>query len=366
MPTSRELNGSDCACGRRVIRRSQSIGPSRICGKAPKLVGHVMKLHRRSFLHLGAGAAALPALPRVASALDYPTRPVHIVVGFAPGGATDIVARVIGQWLSERLGQSFVIDNRPGASTNIAAETVAHSSPDGYTLMAFSITNTINPALFTKLNFNFVRDMSAVSGVMSTPMVLEVNPAIPVNSVPELIAYAKANPGKNSLGNYGIGSTSHVVGELFKMSAGVNMVDVAYRGAAPMIADLLGGQIQVAFDALPGSIAHIRAGKLRALAVTTASRSSALPNVPTLSEFLPSFEASAWVAIGTPKNTPAEIIDKLNREINMGLADPKIVARFTDLGATALTASPADLDKFVITETEKWAKVVRFANIKPE
>lgn len=325
-----------------------------------------MKLPRRSFLHLAAGAAALPALPRVASALDYPTRPVHIVVGFAPGGATDIVARLIGQWLSERLGQSFLVDNRPGATTNIAAETVVHSAPDGYTLMAFSITNTINPALFTKLNFNFARDMSAVAGVMSTPMVLEVNPAIPVNSIPELIAYAKANPGKISLGNYGIGSTSHVVGELFKMTAGINMVDVPYRGAAPMLSDLLGGQIQVAFDALPGSIAHIRAGKLRALAVTTASRSSALPNIPTLSEFVPGFEASAWVAIGTPKNTPAEIINKLNREINIALADPKIVARFTDLGATALTNSPAELDKFVVAETEKWAKVIRFANIKPE
>jgi tripartite-type tricarboxylate transporter receptor subunit TctC len=325
-----------------------------------------MKLPRRKFLHLAAGAATLPAASRLARAETYPSLPVHIVVGFAPGGATDIVARLIGQWLSERLGQSFIIENRPGATTNIAVETVVHSSPDGYTLMAFSITNTINPALFAHLNFNFIHDMSAVAGVMSTPLVLEVNPAIPVNSIPELIAYAKANPGKISLGNYGIGSTSHVVGELFKMTAGVNMVDVPYRGGAPMLTDLLGGQVQVAFDALPGSIAHIRAGKLRALAVTTASRAPALPNIPTLNEFLPGFEASAWVAVGVPKNTPAGIVDKLNKEINAGLADPKIVARFSDLGATALTVSPVDLDKFVVAETEKWAKVVKFANIKAE
>ena len=326
----------------------------------------ILKLPRRKFLHLAAAAAALPAVSRIAKADNYPSRPVRIIVGFAPGGATDIAARLVAQWLSERLGQSFIVENRPGATNNVATEAVVQAAPDGYTLMAFSITNTINPALFTHLNFNFVRDMSGVAGVTSTPMVLEVNPAIPVNSVPELIAYAKANPGKTSLGNYGIGSTSHVVGELFKMRAGVNMVDVPYRGGAPMLTDLLGGQVQVAFDALPGSIAHIRAGKLRALAVTTASRSPALPNIPTLGEFLPGFEASAWVAVGTPKNTPAEIIDKLNREINMGLSDPKIVARFTDLGATAFTFSPVDLDKFVVAETEKWAKVIGFADIKLE
>ena len=321
-----------------------------------------MKLpHRRHFLHLAAGAAALP---RMAMALDYPTRPVHIIVGFAPGGATDIAARLIGQWLSERLGQPFLVENRPGASTNVAAEVVVHSPPDGYTLMAFSITNTINPALFTQLNFNFVRDMSGVAGINSSPMVLEVNPAVPVTSVAELITYAKANPGKISLGNYGIGSTSHLVGELFKMRAGINMVDVPYRGGAPMVTDLLGGQVQVAFDNLSGSIELIRAGKLRALAVTTASRSPVLPNIPTLGEFLPDFEANSWIAIGAPKNTPAEIIEKLNREINAGLADPKIVARLNDLGGTALTLSPANLDKFVVDETEKWGKVIRAANIK--
>ncbi|HUE12495.1 MAG TPA: tripartite tricarboxylate transporter substrate binding protein [Steroidobacteraceae bacterium] len=325
-----------------------------------------MTLPRRRFLHLAAGAAALPAMSRAASALDYPTRPVRIVVGFAPGGATDIAARLIGQWLSDRLGQPFTVENRPGASTNVAAEVVVHSPPDGYTLMAFSISNTVNPALFTQLNFNFVRDMSGVAGINSSPLVLEINPAVPVTSVPELITYAKANSGKISLGNFGVGTSSHVVGELFKMMAGVNMVDVPYRGGAPMVTDLLGGQVQVAFDNLSGSIEQIRAGKLRALAVTTVSRSPALPNVPTLGKFLPGFEADSWIAIGAPKNTPAEIIDKLNREINAGLADPKIVARLTDFGSTALTLSPADLDKFVVDETEKWGKVVRAAGIKAE
>jgi len=318
-------------------------------------------------MHLAAAATALSVGRRSVWAQEYPSRPVHLIVGFAAGGATDIAARLIGQWLSERLGQPFIVDNRPGASTNIAAEMVVRSPPDGYTLMAFSITNTINPALFTQLSFDFVRDMSGVAGVSSLPMVLTVNPSIPITSVPELIAYAKANAGKISLGNYGIGSTSHVVGELFKMRAGVNMVDVSYRGGAPMLTDLLAGQIQVAFDGLSGpSIEYIRAGKLRALAVTTISRSPALPNIPTVAEFLPGFEASIWIAIGAPKNTPAEIIDKLNREINAGLADPKIVARFTDLGSTASTVSPVELDKLVVEETEKWGKLVRAANIKPE
>ena len=291
---------------------------------------------------------------------------MHIVVGFAPGGITDVAARLIGQWLSDRLGQPFIVDNRPGATTNIAAEMVVRSPPDGYTLMVFSITNAINPALFTQLDFNFVHDMAGVAGLVVSPMVLEVNPAVPVKSAPELIAYAKANPGKLSLGNYGIGSTSHVVGELFKMTAGINMVDVPYRGSAPMLTDLLGGQIQVAFDNLSASIEHIRAGKVRALAVTTRSRSPALPDVPTLREFLPGFEANAWIAIGAPKNTPAAIIDKLNSEINAGLADPKIAARLTDLGGTALMVSPADLDKLVVEETDKWGKLIRAANIKAQ
>lgn len=325
-----------------------------------------MKLPRRQFLYLAAGAAALPATLRFARADTYPSRPVHIVVGFAAGGATDVVARLIGQWLSERLGQPFIVDNRPGATTNIAAEIVVHSPPDGYTLMAFGIANTVNPALFTHLNFDFVRDMSGVAGVVKSPLVLETNPVVPVTSVPELIAYAKRNPGKISVGNYGIGSTTHVVGELFKMTAGVDMVNVSYRGTPPMLTDLLGGQIQVAFDNLSGSIEYIRAGKLRALAVTTASRSPALPDVPALGEFLQGFEATVWIAIGTPKNTPAEIVDRLNKEINGGLVDPKIVARLTGLGGVPMTVSPIDLDKFVVDETEKWGKLVRAANIKPE
>ena len=326
-----------------------------------------MKLPRRKFLHLAAGAAALPATLRFARADTYPSRPVHIVVGFAAGGATDVVARLIGQWLSERLGQPFIIDNRPGATTNIAAEMVVHSPPDGYTLMAFGIANTVNPALFAHLNFDFVRDMSGVAGVVKSPLVLETNPVVPVTSVPELIAYAKGNPGKISLGNYGIGSTTHVVGELFKMTAGVDMVNVSYRGTPPMLTDLLSEQIQVAFDNLSGSIEYIRAGKLRALAVTTASRSPALPDVPTLGEFLQGFVgATVWIAIGTPKNTAAEIVDRLNKEINGGLVDPEIVTRLTDLGGVPMTVSPVDLDKFVVDETEKWGKLVRAANIKPE
>jgi tripartite-type tricarboxylate transporter receptor subunit TctC len=325
-----------------------------------------MNRPRRRFLHLAASAAALPAVPRWAFAQAYPTRPVRIVVAFPPGGTTDIAARLIAQRLTERLGQPFVIENRPGASTNIGTEAVVRSPPDGYTLMAFSVTNTVNPALFPQLKFNFVRDITAVAGIINSPMVLEVNPALPVSSVPELIAYAKANPGKISLGNYGIGSTSHVVGELFKMMAGVDMVDVPYRGAAPMLIDLVGGQIQVAFDNLSGSIEHIRDGKLRALAVTTVSPSPALPNIPTLAGFLPGFEASAWIAVGAPKDTPAEIVDRLNKEINAGLADPKIIARLDALGGTAFTASPAGLNKFTVDETEKWGKVVKFAGIKPE
>jgi tripartite-type tricarboxylate transporter receptor subunit TctC len=325
-----------------------------------------MKLPRRKFLQLAAGTAVLPALSQFATAETYPSRPVHIIVGFPPGGATDIVARLIGQWLSERFGQPFIVENRPGASTNIAAEAVVHAAPDGYTLMAFSITNTINPALFSRLNFNFARDMAGVAGLNSAPVILEVNPTVPVASVPELIAYAKANPGKISLGNFGIGSSSHVVGELFKMRAGIDMVDVSYRGGAPMVADLLGGQVQVAFDNLSGSIEQIRAGKLRALAVTSVSRSPALPNIPTIGEFLPGFAADSWIAVGAPKNTSAEIIGKLNREINAGLADPKMVARLSALGSTPLALSPAELDRFVADETEKWGKVILAAGIKAE
>ena len=291
-----------------------------------------MKFQRRQFLQLAAGAAVLPAVSTIARAQAYPSRPIRVIIGYTPGGSADLTARLMGQWLSERLGQPFIVDNRPGATTNLAAEMVVRSPPDGYTLMAFSITNAINPALFSRLGLNFSRDMAGVAGISTAPMVLEVNPALPATTVPELIAYAKANPGKVNLGNYGIGSTAHVVGALFKMTAGVDMVDISYRGAAPMLTDLLGGQIHVAFDNVTGSIEHIRAGKLRALAVTTASPSPALPNVPTLAQTLPNFQASAWLAVGAPRNTPAEIVDKLNAAINAGLADPRIAARLTDLG----------------------------------
>jgi tripartite-type tricarboxylate transporter receptor subunit TctC len=325
-----------------------------------------MKLPRRKFLHLAAGAATLPVLSRVAGAQTYPTRPVRVLVGFAAGGTTDIAARLIGQWLSDRLGQAFVVENRPGASTNIAAEAVVRSQPDGYTLFAFSTTNTINPALYPNLNFNFIRDIAMVGGVSRSPFVLEVNPSVPVTSVPELIAYAKSNPGKITLASNGTGAASHLAGELFKMTAGVNMIHVPYRGSAPMVTDLLGGQVQAAFDNLPASIEQIKAGKLRALAVTTQFRSQALPNVPTIGDFLPGFEVSSWIAIGAPKSTPVEIVDKLNKEINAGLSDPKIEARLAALGGSGFAVSPVELEKVVAEETEKWGKVVRAANIKPE
>jgi tripartite-type tricarboxylate transporter receptor subunit TctC len=325
-----------------------------------------MKLARRRFLHLAAGSVALPALSNAVRAETYPSRPVHIVVGFPSGGPTDIGARLIGQWLAERLGQPFIIENRPGAATNIATETVAHAAADGYTLLAAVGTNTINPALYSNLSFNFIRDIAMVAGIFRSPLVLEVIPSVPVKSVPELIAYAKANPGKVTLASFGTATVSHVCGELFKMTAGIDMVHVPYRGSAPMVTDLLGGQVQAAFDNLPASLEHIRAGKLRALAVTTATRSPALPDIPTLAEFQPGFEASAWNAFAAPKNTPAEIIDKLSKAIDAALADPKIAARIAEMGATAFVASPAELDKLVVEQTAKWGKVIRAANIKAE
>jgi tripartite-type tricarboxylate transporter receptor subunit TctC len=325
-----------------------------------------MYLARRRFLHWLAGSAALPALSNAVRAETYPSRPVHIVVGFPSGGPTDIGARLIGQWLAERLGQPFVIENRPGAATNIATEAVAHAAPDGYTLLAAVGTNTINPALYSNLSFNFIRDIAMVAGVFRSPLVLEVIPSVPVKSVPELIAYAKANPGKVTLASFGTATVSHVSGELFKMTAGIDMVHVPYRGSAPMVTDLLGGQVQAAFDNLPASLEHIRAGKLRALAVTTATRSPALPDIPTLAEFQPGFEASAWNAFAAPKNTPAEIIDRLSKQINAALVDPKIAARIAEMGATLFVASPAELDKLVVEQTEKWGKVIRAANIKAE
>jgi tripartite-type tricarboxylate transporter receptor subunit TctC len=325
-----------------------------------------VKLPRRNFLHLAAGAAALPTISRVAWAQAYPSRPVRIVVGFPAGGTGDINARLIGQWLSERLGQPFVVENRPGAAGNIAAEAVVRAPADGYTLLMLVATHTVNASLFDKLSFNLVRDIAPVAGLSRSPLVLEVNPGVPVNAVPEFIAYLKANSGKLSLASYGTGTISHLAGELFKMMAGVHMLHVPYRGSSPMLTDLLAGQVQAAFDNLPASIGHIRADKLRPLAVTTALRSETLPNIPTVSEFLPGFEASAWSVFGVPKNTPAEIVGRLNKEINASLSDPKIKARLADLGATTLEGSPADFAKLIADDTEKWGKVIRAANIKPE
>jgi tripartite-type tricarboxylate transporter receptor subunit TctC len=326
-----------------------------------------MKLpHRRHFLHLAAGAAALPAVSRFAWAQTYPTKPVRILVGFAPGGGVDIMARLIGQWLSERLGQPFVIENRPVAGTNIATEAVVRASPDGYTLLVVSSANTINATLYDKLNFVFLRDIAPVAGIISLPFVMVANPSVPPKTVPEFTAYAKANPGKISVGSPGIGTPGHVSGELFNMMAGVSMVHVPYRGAGPALVDLLSGQVQVMFPTMPASIEYVRAGKLRALAVTTATRADALPDIPTVAEFVPGYEASQWYGVGVPKDTPTEIVDKLNKEINAGLADPKIKARLADLGGDVLVLSPADFEKYIADETEKWGNVIRALNIKAD
>jgi tripartite-type tricarboxylate transporter receptor subunit TctC len=325
-----------------------------------------MKLPRRQFLYLAAGAAALPVVSRIAWAQAYPARPVRIIVGATAGGGFDIVARPMGQWLSERLGQPFLIENRPGAGTNIATEAVVRAPPDGYTLLLASAANAINAALYDKLSFNFIRDIAPITGIMRVPSAMMVHPAVPAKTVPEFIAYAKANPGKINMASGGKGAPGHVAGELFKMMTGVQMIHVPYRGIAPALTDLLGGQAQVLFGALTSSIEYIRAGKLRALAVTTTARSEALPDLPTIGEFLPGYEASQWYGIGAPKNTPAEIVDRLNKEINAALADPKIKARLADLGGTPLVGSPADFGKLIAEETEKWAKVVKFAGIKAD
>src|SRR5437016_7963948 len=306
-----------------------------------------MKLHRRRFLQMAAGAAALPTVSRRAWAQAYPSRPVRIIVGYSAGGTTDIGARLIAQWLSERLGRPFVIENRPGVGTHIATEAVARAPADGYTLLMVTGTNAINATLYDKLNYNFLRDIAPVASVIRSPFVLEVYPAVPVKTVPELITYAKANPGKINMASFGTGSASHLSGEMFKTITGIEMVHVPYRGSAPMLIDLLSGQVQLAFDNLPASIEQIRAGKLRPLAVTTATRSEALPDVPTLGEILPGYEASAWIGVGAPKNTPAEIIDKLNTEINAALADLTIKARFADLSGTVVAGSPADFGKLI-------------------
>jgi tripartite-type tricarboxylate transporter receptor subunit TctC len=326
----------------------------------------IMKLPRRKFLHLAAGAVALPFAPHVARAQAYPTRPVRIIVGFAAGGGFDIIARLIGQWLSERLGQPFIIENRPGADGNIGTEAVVKSAPDGYTLLLCGNPNAINATFYDKLNHNFIRDIAPVAGVLRGPYVLVVNPSVPAKSVPELVAYAKANPRKLNMASQGNGSPGHVAGELFQIMAGINLVHVPYRGMGPALTDLLGGQVQVTFPSMPASIQYIRAGTLRALAVTTATRSEALPDIPTVGEFVPGYEASTWYGIGAPKATPAEIVDKLNTEINASLADPKLQARLTDLGGTVIVDSPDGFGKLITDETEKWAKVVKFANIKPK
>ena len=323
-----------------------------------------MKLPRRNFLHLAAGAAALPAVPRIAWAQTYPTRLVRIIVGFAAGGGVDIVARLIGQWLSERLGQQFLIENRPGAATNIATEAVVRAPPDGYTLLLVNGANATNATLYEKLNFNFIRDIAPVAGIMRVPTVMVVNPSVPAKTIPEFIAYAKANPGKINFASGGVGAPSHLAGELFKMMTGVNLVHVPYRGLAPAFTDLIGGQVQVIFGALTSSIEYIKTGRLRALAVTTAKRSEALPDLPTVGEFVPGYEASQWYGVGVPKNTPADIVDKLNKEINAGLADPRMKARLADLGGTVLPGSPSDFGKLIVEETEKWAKVVNFSGAK--
>jgi tripartite-type tricarboxylate transporter receptor subunit TctC len=338
----------------------RGIGNDRPHPKTPSSGQHP----RRRFLGLAAGVAALPAVSRIAWAQAYPTRPVRIVVGYAAGGGNDILARLMGQWLSERLGQSFMIENRPGAATNIATEMVVKAPPDGHTLLLTTNAGPINATLYENLSFNFIRDIAPVAAIMDGPFVIGVSPSFPAKTLPEFIAHAKANPGEINMGSSGIGAPDHMSCELFKMMTGINMVHVPYRGGAPALTDLLGGQVQVMFNSLPPSIDYFRAGTLRALAVTTAMRAEALPGIPTVDEFVPGYETSGWYGIGVPKNTPANIIEKLNKEINAALADPKMKARLADLGGTTRAGSPADFGKLISGEREKWAKVVRWANIK--
>jgi tripartite-type tricarboxylate transporter receptor subunit TctC len=305
-------------------------------------------------------------MSRFARAQTYPTRPVRLIIGYPPGGSADMTARLMGQWLSERLGQTFVIESRPGAATNIATEAVVHAPPDGYTLLLVAPANAINVTLYEKLNYNFVHDIAPVAGLIRFPNVMEVNPSVPAKTVPEFIAYAKANPGKLNMASSGNGSTIHVSGELFKMMTGISMIHVPYRGGAPALTDMISGQVQVMFDNVPTSIEFIRAGKLRPLAVTTVQRSEVLPDLPTVADFVPGYEASAWYGVGAPKGTPAEIIDKLNSEINAILANPKTKSRFAELGASLIGGSPADFGRLVVEETDKWSKVVRFSGAKPD
>jgi tripartite-type tricarboxylate transporter receptor subunit TctC len=326
-----------------------------------------MKLpHRRQFLHLAAGAAALPAVTHIAQAQSYPSRPVRWIVPFAPGGSYDTIARLSGQWLSDRLGQQFIVENRSGGGSNIGTEAVVHAAPDGYTLLLANDNNAVNATLYQKLNFVFTRDIMPVTTLAGVPNVMAINPSVPATSVPEFIAYAKSAPGRINMASGGVGSPAHMSGELFRMATGVNLAHVPYRGGAPAITDLMGGQVQVMFSTLPQVLEYIRSGRLRALAVTTAARSQVLPDVPTIGEFVPGYENSGWTGIGVPKNTPTDIIEKLNLEINKLLADPKIIARFSDLGLTPIAGSPADFRKLIADEVEKWAKVVKFAGIKAE
>jgi tripartite-type tricarboxylate transporter receptor subunit TctC len=325
-----------------------------------------MTLPRRRFLQLAAGAAAVPAAATIARAQSYPTRPVRIIIGYTPGGSADITARLMGQWLTERLGQSFVVESRPGGGTNIATEAAVRAPADGYTLFLVAPANAINATLYEKLNYDFIRDIAPVAGLIRFPNVMEVNPSVPAKTVPEFIAYAKANPGKINYASSGNGSTIHMSAELFKMMVGVDMVHVPYRGGAPALTDMLAGQVQVMFDNLPTSIEHIRAGKLRPLAITSATRSELLPDVPTVADFVPGYESSAWYGVGAPKGTPAEIIDRLNKEINAILAETRAKTRIADMGATLIAGSAADFGRLIAEETEKWGKVVRFSGAKAD
>jgi tripartite-type tricarboxylate transporter receptor subunit TctC len=324
-----------------------------------------MGLPRRGMLHLTAGAATLPLLPRLAAAQGWPSRPVRWVVGFAPAGGNDIIARLMGQWLSERTGQQFIVENRPGAATSIATEIVVNAAPDGYTILLVSVSAAINATLYDKLSFNFLRDIAPAAGIMAIPLFVATNPSVPARTLPEFIAYAKARPGKINMGSAGIGSAGHLAGELFNMMAGVHLVHVPYRGNGPALAALLGGEVEIVFPTPPSSIEFIRAGKLRGLATTGAARSEALPDMPTVAEFVPGYETSAWYGVGVPKATPVGIVDRINREVGAGLADAKMKARFTDLGGAPMPMAPAEFGKLIADETDKWAKVSRRANLKP-
>lgn len=325
-----------------------------------------MKIRRRSFFRLTAGAAALPALPRFARAETYPSRPIHLIIGYPPGGSADMTARLFGQWLSERLGQQFVVESRPGAGTNIATEAVIRAPADGYTLLLAAPANATNPALFAKLNFDFIRDSTPVAGLIRFPDVVVVNLSLPIHTIPELIAYAKANPGKLNYASSGVGSTLHVAGELFKMMTGADIVHVSYRGGAPALIDLMSGRVQLMFDNVPTSLQFIKAGKLRPLAVTSAERAAVLPELPVVADFVPGYEASAWYGLAAPKGTPSAIVEKLNREVNAILAQPDVKAQLADLGASLLPGSASDFGRLIVDETAKWGKVIRFAGIKPE